>query len=276
MKKKEVGEIKEGKEVKENGGDVAAFFDLDGTLLPAPSLENSLWGTLRYRKSIGVRNYLAWLREAMRLLPRGIAQIANGNKAYLRGVRAAEAEALAIPAFFPEAVWRVSWHVERGHRIVIVSGTLEPLAWRAARLLAAELATRGLTARVDVFATQLETAARVCTGRILGEAMFGEAKARAMRRFCMSRGIALERCFAYGDSANDRWMLEAVGRPTAVNPADDLARMAQRSGWPVLWWGEEKIFTQSSRSAQRPLCSWSAQMSFNEVQIAATKRECWR
>jgi len=276
MKKKEVGEIKEGKEVKENGGDVAAFFDLDGTLLPAPSLENRLWGTLRYRKSIGVRNYLAWLREAMRLLPRGIAQIANGNKAYLRGVRAAEAEALAIPAFFPEAVWRVSWHVERGHRIVIVSGTLEPLAWRAARLLAAELATRGLTARVDVFATQLETAARVCTGRILGEAMFGEAKARAMRRFCMSRGIALERCFAYGDSANDRWMLEAVGRPTAVNPADDLARMAQRSGWPVLWWGEEKIFTQSSRSAQRPLCSWSAQMSFNEVQIAATKRECWR
>src|SRR5438045_2885210 len=74
------------KEIREKGGGVAAFFDLDGTLVTRPSLEKRFFRMLRNRRAIPARNYLLWLREAMRLMPRGIGAILQANKMYLRGV----------------------------------------------------------------------------------------------------------------------------------------------------------------------------------------------
>src|SRR5438105_15226073 len=65
---------------------LAAFFDLDGTLLPLPSLERQLFRMLRYRREIPMKNYFVWLREALKLLPRGIRCVMHANKMYLRGV----------------------------------------------------------------------------------------------------------------------------------------------------------------------------------------------
>jgi hypothetical protein len=47
-------------------------------------------------------------------------------------------------------------------------------------------------------------------------------------------------------------MLEAVGKPAAVNPTNDLARIARRNEWAALRWGKEKTFTQRTQSAQSP------------------------
>jgi phosphoserine phosphatase len=113
-----------------------------------------------------------------------------------------------------------------------------------------ELRARGLVCTVRVFATQLEEKGGRWTGRILGDAIFGEAKARAIRRIA-AEDLDLRRCFAYGDSASDRWMLERVGRPAAVNPSNDLARIARRNNWAVTLWGKEKTFAQRTQSAQR-------------------------
>src|SRR5882762_7125678 len=84
---KEVNEVREVKEVEERSGRVAAFFDLDGTLVALPSLERRLFRTLRYRREIRAKNYFLWLVEALRLMPRGINAILQGNKMYLRGVQ---------------------------------------------------------------------------------------------------------------------------------------------------------------------------------------------
>jgi HAD superfamily hydrolase (TIGR01490 family) len=246
MLRKEVKEVGEVKDVQNRNAEVAAFFDLDGTLLPLPSLETRFFRRLRYLRMIGLTNYLGWLREAVRLLPRGIKQILYANKMYLRRVRADAADAGQDSAprhggegpspgeFFPEALERVAWHAQHGHAIVIVSGTLEPLAKRAAIELEEELTRRGSGTAIEVCATQLETVDGVWTGRIVGDAMFGEAKLRAVKRTAARRGFDLEKCFGYGDSVHDRCMLESMGRPTAVNPSNDLARIAKRNGWPVL------------------------------------------
>ncbi|MHB8499471.1 MAG: HAD family hydrolase [Candidatus Acidiferrales bacterium] len=289
MLRKEVKEIDEVKEVKERNENVAAFFDLDGTLIARPSMEKRFFSSLRYRRVIGIRNYLLWLAEAMRLAPRGLNQIMHTNKLYLRGVRAdvegsggteipvrliTKNEAskngerrrqarMSVPPFYPEAIERVAWHVERRHWIVIVSGTLEPLAERAARVLEAELGERGQASDIRVCATRLEEKNEKWTGRIAGEAMFGEAKARAIRRLAAEADLDLERCFAYGDSSSDRWMLETVGRPAAVNPSHDLARIARRNNWPVLRWAEEKNLTPRARRAHR---SQSAEETRQELQ----------
>ena len=270
---KEVQEVEGVKEATEKNAGVAAFFDLDGTLMALPSLEKRFFAMLQYRKFIGIRNYFLWLMEAARLVPLGINPIMHANKMYLRGVRADvgcggtdipvclrigdEAQEkrkrrvrMPVP-LYPEAIECVAWHAERGHLIVIVSGTLESLAEGVTRWLEAELCERRLATKIWVCATRLEQSAGSWTGHIVGEAVFGEAKARAIRRIAAAENLDLQRCFAYGDGSSDKWMLHAVGRPAAVNPSNDLARIARRNEWAVLRWGKEKTFTQRSQRAQR-------------------------
>ncbi len=83
----EAEERKEVNEVKEHARNIAAFFDLDGTLVGLPSLERRFFRMLKYRRALPARNYCLWLREAMRLVPSGINAILQANKMYLRGVQ---------------------------------------------------------------------------------------------------------------------------------------------------------------------------------------------
>ena len=176
---------------------IAAFFDLDGTLLAAPSLERRFLRTLRYRRAIRLKNFFLWLGEAIRMAPRGIAAITQANKMYLRGVRVAEGESgsgrthppagvhavlgngrgrMTIPAFFPEAIQQVAWHASQGHAIVFVSGTLEPLAEEAARAMERQLAMRGITAEIHVISTGWKNPRGVGPGASLAWPCSGKRK----------------------------------------------------------------------------------------------------
>ena len=132
----------------------------------------------------------------------------------------------------------------QGHAIVIVTGTLEPLANAAARALEEELAERGFVAGIRVRATKLEESEGWWTGRILGEAIFGKAKARAVRALAEEMGLDLSQSWAYGDSTQDRWMLASVENAAVVNPSTKLARIARKRGWPVLHWRERRDLMQ--------------------------------
>jgi len=271
-----VQEAKEVKEVKEKSRGVAAFFDLDGTLVALPSLERRLFRVLRGQRAVPAKNYFLWLREAMRLVPRGIRAILQANKMYLCGLQVFDERGegdgdvsswhkdghqaggqapapprrtprLPVPTFFAQAIEKMAWHAKQGHAIVLISGTLEPLARGAARAMEAELAARGITVTFHVFATRLEEMDGTWTGRVLDEAMYGEAKARAVKRVAKEMQLDLARCYAYGDSLNDRWLMTAVGRPAAVNPSKDLAGMVRTHGWPVLDWEGKESPTQGRR-----------------------------
>lgn len=224
--------MKAGKEPR-----IAAFFDIDGTLVPRPSLEWRLFRLLRYQRAIRAVNCLWWLAEMIRLLPRGIPAIQHINKTYLRGVRAEaveDASRKSMPAFFPAALERAAWHAAQGHAIVLVSGTLEPLANNLAHVLEAKLHARGYDSEVSVCATCIEEPDGRYTGRILGEPMFGEAKRRAAHRLAAMHGFSLADSYAYGDALSDRWLLAAVGHPVAVNPSPRLASVAANHGWAVV------------------------------------------
>jgi HAD superfamily hydrolase (TIGR01490 family) len=254
----------------ESQGRIAAFFDLDGTLLPLPSLERRFIAALRRRRAIPAGNYFRWITQAIRLTPQGVTSIAHVNKMYLHNVpvhqsalgscstgtpvhpepprasvpasqvRSASENGmpLRLPAFFHEAIDQIAWHIRCGHQIVLVTGTLAPLASEAALILTLRLIARGITTTIVVCATQLEHVSGRWTGRVHGEAIFGEAKARAVQTIAAKRGFDLTHSYAYGDSTYDRWMLGAVGRPTAVNPSRELQRIARLRKWPVLLWRE--------------------------------------
>lgn len=86
----------------------------------------------------------------------------------------------------------------------------------------------------DVLATVLEFRDGICTGRFVGKPMFrGEKMARVME-FIAAAGETPAHCGFYSDSIYDLPLLQAIGRPVAVNPDFRLRRIARRRGWPVI------------------------------------------
>ena len=244
---------------------VGAFFDLDGTLLPAPSLEWRFIGYLLGRDEISSGHAGRWLARFVGRFWRDLQGATEGNKRYLCGIsealvdeweqaRAREFFRGDTLVFFAEALQRIVWHRAQGHRLFIVSGTLAPLARVVARRLAALV-----SAEIEVCATELAVepgAARIWSGRIRGEHMNGGAKLRAVRTLAKRYGLDLARNYAYGDSAGDLQMLEAVGCGVAVNPTRCVARVARKRGWQTFAW--KKTFADIPIVAARQLAAKAA------------------
>lgn len=231
----------------------AAFFDADGTLFSPPTLERRLLRELHRNGLMPMRNALARMKEAVRLSPFGMEKACWENKKYLKEVPVQAAqEAIAALGktlvFHKAAIRRVDWHAERGHAVVLVTGTLQDLAVLTATTLGGELAERGCTVKILVCATHLEESDGKWSGRVLGNVMRGKEKAVAIQKFAAEKGWRAADCWAYGDSASDRWMLDSVGHAVAVNPGLMLARLAWQRGWPILQWNDPETEGYASGS----------------------------
>ncbi|HXR33141.1 MAG TPA: HAD-IB family hydrolase [Verrucomicrobiae bacterium] len=225
---------------------IAAFFDVDGTLISEPSLERRLFRAARRSGAIPFGNYFLWAQEALRLLPRGIAATVHGNKRHWSGVRADQVlQQMETIVFFEQGMERVAWHARQGHRIVLVSGMPEPLAGMVARALEWELELRGVASQVLVCATQMEERHGRWTGHLRGAAMYGGEKFRAVKRIAQERGIALRESHAFGNTLLDRSMLAAVGHAHVVNPGRDLVAVANQCDWEIWHWQVEKSVARS-------------------------------
>jgi putative phosphoserine phosphatase / 1-acylglycerol-3-phosphate O-acyltransferase len=222
-------------------GHFAAFFDLDGTLLPGPSLERRFFSELRRNNKIPLVNYLRWSVEALRLLPKGILAVQHNNKRYLTGLSCDLVfRYMESICFFEEGIARIVWHARQNHKIVLISGTLQPLAELAASALECELELRGIHIHTQICATRLAEVRGQWTGHLAAEAVQGPAKARAVEEFAKQYQIDLPRSYAYGNNLLDRHFLSAVGHANAVNPGRELAALANKRDWPIWHWHLEK------------------------------------
>ena len=220
----------------------AAFFDVDGTLTERPSLERRYFRALRHEGKISLQNGIAWLAEASRLISSGFTSALQGNKTYLRSIRSTGLRANHVgedAPFFPEAIECVARHATNGERIVLVTGTLEFLAEQIAQRLRSELMKRGVSAEIYVCATRLEEKDGRWTGRVLGQPMFGEAKAIAVWWYAQNWKLNLAECSAYGNGTLDEWMLASVGKAMVVNPDSQLQATARRQRWKTVNWTRE-------------------------------------
>src|SRR5688572_30206630 len=99
----------------------------------------------------------------------------------------------------PSALERIAWHQERGDQVAIVSASLD-------LYLAPWAASRGL----DCICATLEERGGRLTGRYLGGDCCGREKVRRIRgRYDLGR---YDTVYAYGDSGEDREMLEIAHR----------------------------------------------------------------
>jgi HAD superfamily hydrolase (TIGR01490 family) len=225
---------------------IGAFFDLDGTLLKTPSLEWRFIGYLLERDEIATVNVTRWVAHAAKTILSGGRRAVFANKYYLAGLRESiveewertfEPESLSL---FAAGIERLRWHLESGHRVVLVTGTVAPLA---------RVIHRHLPRGVEVRATELEIVAGCFTGRICGAHLSFQEKARVIRETAADCNLDLSRSFAYGNEMSDAAMLEAVGHPAAVNASWRLKREARRRAWSVRSWAHSREIGRGPRTA---------------------------
>lgn len=217
-------------------GRVAAFFDLDRTLIrgsanyplaiaafraglvPWRELFADTVNAVRFTRHGSTDHGSAELRERILRAVKGIRQ---SDIIHLGGVVTPKLTRRLIP----EAAGLLAEHHGRGEdRIVVSASPIELVAPFATAIgLEGAVATRG----------QLDADGRY-TGGLEGEFCYGAGKVIEIEKLAAERGYDLARSYAYSDSVSDLPMLERVGHPVAVNPDRELRELAAARGWPVV------------------------------------------
>jgi len=212
-----------------------AIFDIDGTLVPG-STERRFWRYLVAHGRQGPRQILSYAWFILRYLPRYGFAVFKKNKAYLSGLAVEDIDALAkefvaervIPELYGPAVRRLEHHRLSGDTIVLLSGTLEPIA----RALAHALDV------VHVYGTVCAERAGRYTARPPLRHPFGVTKLFTAMELAAERGTDLHEASAYGDSGHDLPLLRGVGKAVAIRPDAPLIRAAYANAWEILADGE--------------------------------------
>ncbi len=209
-----------------------AFFDMDGTVMAANSgrayiealrREGALSRLELVRAAVLLVRYAAGavdLEEAMRRI---VAASAGTEVSVIARRAAAVVKAELLPSVYAEALERTAHHRAKGDTVVLLSASLPWLAEPVARIVGAHAC----------LCTRPRVADGVLTGAVEGRPCAGAGKAWWARRWCREHGVALSAATLYTDSYTDLAVLEAVGRPVAVNPDVRLWRHARRRGWPI-------------------------------------------
>ncbi|MER3400447.1 MAG: HAD-IB family hydrolase [Thermoflexus sp.] len=213
-------------------GSVAAFFDVDHTVLSVSSGQQ--W--VRYLRRSGRMTWPVWwtfIGLALRYYL-GLLEFPRANARLTAMIAGADAEAFreetrrwfeewVRPYIAPGAVRRIAWHREQGHRLALVSA-------------ATEYVVRPLAEALDIpdhLCTRLEVVDGRLTGRVVEPPCYGPGKVYWVERYAAETGVDLARSYFYSDSYTDLPLLLRVGHPVAVNPDPRLRRLARRRGWPI-------------------------------------------
>jgi fatty acyl-CoA reductase len=218
--------------------DVAAVFDLEGTVVASNAIEHYLWARLA---TMPRSKWSGEVLDLLRSLPRYLRAERRDRGDFIRtfmrryeGVDEAELRRLVddvlsealLQRTMPEAVRRIRHHREAGHRTVLITGTIDVLVEPLASLFD------------EIIAGHMHSRDGVWTGYLATPPLVDEARAAWLTRYASKNGINLSRSYAYGDSHSDRPWMELVGNPQAVNPDPYLFRHAKRRHWRIHRWGQ--------------------------------------
>ncbi|MGQ4600869.1 HAD-IB family hydrolase [Nocardia sp. R6R-6] len=240
------------------GGRVAAFFDLDKTVIAKSStfvFSKPFYAQgLLNRRSVLESSYAHFLfllsgadHDQMERMRAHLTSMCTGwDVEQVKSIVSETLHDLVDPVIYAEAADLIADHKIRGHDVVIVSASGEEIVAPIAQALGAS----------HTAATRMV----VADGKYTGEVEFycyAEGKVAAIEKLAATEGYDLSRCYAYSDSITDLPLLGAVGHPTAVNPDRNLRREATARGWPIL-------------AFSNPVSLWSRFQTPSSTTLAAT------
>jgi len=212
-------------------GQVAAFFDVDNTLVHGTTLFH-LAKALCHQGFFARDDLVQFVKHQARYLVLGEPDIDHLLERALGLLAGHDVDQLADAAeqayrdrigrrLFAGTTALLDAHRAAGHQVWLVTATPVELA----QVLVDHLGATGC------LATVAERADGKYTGRLVGPPMHGAVKAAAVRDLARQHGLDLSASYAYGDSTNDLPVLGAVGHPAVVNPDLRLRRTAASRGW---------------------------------------------
>jgi HAD superfamily hydrolase (TIGR01490 family) len=235
----------------------AAFFDLDKTILAKssslafakPLYDGGLIGRSDVLKSAYAQ--LVYLtsgadHDQMERMRVYLSRLCVGwDVEQIKKIVGETLDDIVDPIVYQEAVKLMAEHQAAGRDVIIISSSgteiVEPIGARLG---------------VDkAIGTQMVIEDGKYTGEVLFYA-YGPGKADAMRALADDEGYSLPDSYAYSDSYTDLPMLEVVGHPFAVNPDEQLRRVARERVWPVLEFAKpESMNTTISRERKAAAAS---------------------
>ena len=236
-------------EEMEAGSHITAFFDMDRTLINDFSAKKFMTTRL-FSGRTTIKEYLTQFATAL--------IFASGNRDFeiltkiaalgVKGIHESAFVELGQHVFedyleetiYPESRQLIEKHIEKGHRIVIISAATSYQINPIAKALGIK----------DIYATEMELRNGKFTGRI-SEMCWGEGKARAARKSAKKFNTDLSKSYFYTDSIDDLALLKLVGHPVATNPDQKLSQLAFENNWPILRFEEpvEKPVVNGFRTA---------------------------
>ena len=181
-----------------------ALFDFDGTITTDDSLLNFI------RFVVGDRRFLLGLVVLSPMLVLYKLKLIPNYKAkqymlswFFKGMSkdaflkvANEYSLVHIDKILrPKAIEKINWHKNQGHKVVVVSASIE--CW-----LRPWCEKNGL----ELIATKLEIKDDIVTGKLLSKNCYGVEKANRIKEIYNLKDF--EYIYSYGDSSGDKQMLE--------------------------------------------------------------------
>lgn len=214
----------------------AAFFDLDGTLIPGSA--NIPLAKAAFRAGlVSPWELLTDIRNGLSFLLKGATdqrsvQVRDRILRAVAGHPAAEVEALGdhfiadlVASVPPVMSAELVRQAAAGRDRIVLSASPTEIVSRFALELGLEGGT-GTTSERDGEGRY--------TGRLAGPFCYGEGKLEVMLDLAQEAGYDLAASYAYSDSISDLPLLEAVGHPVAVNPEPALRAVAVDRGWRLV------------------------------------------
>lgn len=204
---------------------IAAFFDVDGTIFRNSLLiehfkmlikfefidKSSFVGDIKNKFKLWEErkgSYDDYLDELVEIYVKCIKQIDQIDIDYV-AQRVIENRAQKIYTYSRN---KIKEHLEKGHLVIIISGSPSFLVNKMAKKLNA----------TDYIATEylLDENNRYSGNNI--PMWDSQSKINAIKSFEKKYNLDLEKSYAYGDTTGDYGMFEMVGNPFAINPAKRL------------------------------------------------------
>jgi putative phosphoserine phosphatase / 1-acylglycerol-3-phosphate O-acyltransferase len=218
----------------EEGPQVGAFFDLDGTLVAGYTAASQTRDRVR-RRDLRAVEFLTIVQLAVqfRLGRRTFETLIEGSARTVKGRSAREVDEAGERIFqesvadlmYPEMRELVRSHQRRGHTVVLSSSALTNQVAPVARFLGID----------HIVCNRLVADERgVLTGEVEQPVVWGPTKASGAQQFAADHGVDLSASYFYADGDEDLSLMRLVGRPRPVNPGPEMTKVAIRSGWPIL------------------------------------------
>ena len=215
---------------------IAAYFDLDGTLLDASS-EKTLTAVLGIKRpwripygaaawSVGFIANLLRLRapyDAAR--NRGHFSLASWD--VLDKLSKGIAEQKLVHRITPQARDKIEWHRAQGHRLVLVTATIAPMAEAMGEVLGMD----------TVYGCGPANRTGILSGSERGWSVpRRKGKVPIIQLDAQENGHDLAECYGYGNTMADSRFMRITGHPVAINSKGAFKQFAQEQNWEMHDW----------------------------------------